>query len=339
MFRAGTGGWVARVGAREGDDAMTEPNGGGGDGGSPPTSVLNEENELLGFTEVLSFTADPAQVEPFQPTTLSWSVQLPTHLTVPVEIGIVGQMSYQTSGTATVKPFSTTVYELIAKTAITSRALAPTVTVTVDQSGCVSGNNIPGPALTGNFRNQLAQMFQGGSNYRLGDAGYTVSINEAESTIDINVPLVIEVPDWFDGNMTMSASIYIAQQGVPPQASALVQARNVTADVSWSWYSDLLSVGNTASMGDGMTQLAQVFLSEIVAQQVVVPLQSYVNQQIQASIEAAQLDHHGETFVLTSFGWDTNENLSWTLCPLSEPGPVLPPGQIIRETGEATGNA
>jgi hypothetical protein len=175
----------------------------------------------------------------------------------------------------------------------------------------------------------LRRCSRAGVITRLGDAGYTVTINESDSTIDINVPLVIEVPDWFNGNMTMSASIYIGTQGVPPQASVLVQARNVTADVSWSWYSDILSLGNTASAGSGMTQLAQVFLNEIVAQQVVVPLQSYVSQQIQDSIEAAQLSHHGETFVLTSFGWDANENLSWTLCPLSQPGPVLPPGRIM----------
>lgn len=307
---------------------MTEPNGGSGGDGNPPASAINEERELLGYIEVLSFTADPAQVEPFQATTLSWSVQLPTRLTVPVEIGVPGQMSYQTSGTATVNPVSTTEYVLTAKTAITSLGLSSTVTVTVDQSDCVSGN-IPGTEITGNFRNQIASMFQGGSNYSLGD--YTVNINEADSTIDINVPLVIEVPDWFNGNMTMSGSIYITQQGLPPNASVLVQSRNVTADVSWSWYSDILSFGNTASAGAGMTQLAQVFLDEIVAQQVVAPMQSIVNQQIQDSIEAAQLAHQGAgPYVLTSVGWDANQNLSWTLCPLSEPGPVvLPPGQIL----------
>jgi hypothetical protein len=299
---------------------MSEPNGGKG-GGAPSTSAQDQEYELLGDIVVLSFTASPPTVMPFGSATLAWSVEVPTALETPVELGVSDQMSYGTSGTATVTPYATTEYVLIAKTAIVERALTP-VTVTVDQSACVSGN-IPGTEITGNFRNQIASMFQGGSNYILGD--YTVSINEGDSTIDINVPLVIEVPDWFNGNVTMSVSIYISQQGAAPNASVLVQSPNVTANVSWSWYSDILSFGNTASAGAGMTQLAQVFLDEIVAQQVVAPMQSYVDQQIQDSITAAQADHPSAgRYVLTSLGWDANQDLIWTLCPL----PIEAPPQL-----------
>ena len=297
---------------------MPEPNGGKGGSGALSTSAQDQEYELLGDIVVLSLTASPPTVMPFGSATLTWSVEVPTALEVPVEIGVGDQLSYGTSGTATVTPYATTEYGLIAKTAIVERALT-LVTVTVDQSACVSGS-IAGTVITGNFRNQIASMFQGGSNYNLGE--YTVSINEGDSTIDINIPLVIEVPDWFNGNVTMSGSIYITQQGVAPNASVLVQSRNVTANVSWSWYSDILSFGNTASAGAGMTQLAQVFLDEIVAQQVVAPMQSYVDQQIQDSITAAQADHPGAgRYVLTSLGWDVNQNLFWTLCPLPTEAP------------------
>jgi hypothetical protein len=307
----------------EPNGGKTEPNGGEGGGGTA-SGAQEQEYEALGDILVLSFTASPPTVQPFVSATLAWSVEVPTALDAPVEIGVGDEMSYGTSGTATVTPYMTTEYGLIAKTAIVERALTAVVTVSVDSSACVSAN-IPGTAITGGFRNQIASIFQGSSNYSLGD--YTVNINEADSTIDINVPLVIEVPDWFNANMTMSGSIYITQEGLPPNASVLVQSRNVTANVSWSWYSNILSLGNTASAGAGMTQLAQVFLDEIVAQQVVAPMQNLVDQQIQASITAAQADHPGAgPYVLTSLGWDANQDLFWTLCPLPVKAPPQPGG-------------
>jgi hypothetical protein len=43
-------------------------------------------------------------------STLAWSVELPTRLKVPVEIGVLDQMTYGTSGTATVAPYATAEY-------------------------------------------------------------------------------------------------------------------------------------------------------------------------------------------------------------------------------------
>ena len=122
---------------------MTHPNGGGqgsggnGDGGGPSTSAQEQQYELLGFIQILSFTAAPPQVAPFEPTTLSWTVRLPTTLHVPVSLGVAGQMSHGTSGSATVTPFATTQYGLTAQTAIVSRAIG-SLTVPVAASACQS---------------------------------------------------------------------------------------------------------------------------------------------------------------------------------------------------------
>ena len=60
---------------------MPEPN---GDGGTPNSTVIVEQQQILGFIEVLKFVANPTSVEPFQATTVSYQVKLPTALKVPV---------------------------------------------------------------------------------------------------------------------------------------------------------------------------------------------------------------------------------------------------------------
>jgi hypothetical protein len=47
------------------------PNGEGDDGGVS-SSEKDKQYELLGNIQILSFTASPPQVTPFEPTTLSW---------------------------------------------------------------------------------------------------------------------------------------------------------------------------------------------------------------------------------------------------------------------------
>lgn len=51
------------------------PNGEGDDGGVS-SSEKDKQYELLGNIQILSFTASPPQVTPFEPTTLSWNVKL-----------------------------------------------------------------------------------------------------------------------------------------------------------------------------------------------------------------------------------------------------------------------
>lgn len=311
---------------------MKEPNGGsGGDGGGPSTSAQNQEYELLGYIQVTSFTASPAQSQPFQPVTLSWQVQLPTALHVPVKVGVANQLSYQTSGSAVVTPDATTEYTLLAETAIVSRVIPPPLTVTVDDSGCVSGPGyqIDSFAITSLIKQTAEQYFQGSSQFSLGSAGVSVTINDA--IISISVPLILNVPDWFNADMSLAIGVQIGLQGAPPNMSLLVQLSNVTVNVSWSWYANLLSADITGAVADGMQQVAQAFLTEIAQTQVVPQIAGQIEPQIQASATAAQQnDPAHRTFVLTSLSFDTNA-LAWTLCPLlaAVPPTRLPPGQTV----------
>ncbi len=308
---------------------MKEPNGGsGGDGGGPSTSAQTQEYELLGDIQVVSFTASPPQSQPFQPVTLSWQVALPTLLHVPVEVGTAGHLTYQTSGSVTVSPDATTQYTLIAQTAIVSRAIPSSVTVTVDGSDCVSGQ-IDSFLITSQVKQAAEQYFSGSSQFSLGSAGVGVTVSNA--ALDITVPLILNVPDWFNADMSMALSVQIGLRGEAPALALLVTVGSVSVNVSWSWYANLLSADITGAVADGMQQVAQAFLAEIAQAQVVPQIAGQINQQIQASATAAkQNDPAHRMFVLTGLGF-TPDELSWTLCPLPAPAPPTgpPPGQVV----------
>jgi hypothetical protein len=298
-----------------------EPNGGNGDGGGTSTNAQKQQYELLGFIQILSFTASPPQVTPFEPTTLSWSVRLPTNLHVPVSLTVAGQTSHGTSGNATAAPFATTEYGLAAETAIVSRVIGA-LTVPVDGSACKSGQ-IPGIVITNRVKEAITEQFQGSSDFSLRGNGVSVDLSD---TIAINIPLSLNIPDWFDATMTIAIQIEVGMQGVPPQASIFAQA-STNVDVSWEWYSTLLSLGITSAVADGMQKIAQAFMSEIAQNQIASAIADEVNGQVQALATGAQQgDPGGRAFKLTSLTV-TSDGITFTVCPTPSPvsHPVGPP--------------
>jgi hypothetical protein len=315
---------------------MTHPNGGGqgssgnGDGGGPSTSAQKQQYELLGFIQILSFTATPPQVAPFEPTTLSWTVRLPTTLHVPVSLGVAGQMSHGTSGSATVAPFATTQYGLTAQTAIVSRAIG-SLTVPVAASACQS-SQIPGLVIVDRLRDAITQQFQGSSQFSLTGSGVSVTISD-HATIPVSFSLSLNIPDWFDATMTVKFEIEVGMQGVPPQGAVLVRAIGTNVDVSFEWYSTALSLGVSALVADAMQQLAQAFMAEIASSQIATGIGDEVNNQVQTAInQAQQSDSQGRAFTLTVLTL-APDGIAFTICPLpaASPHPVHPvsgpPGQ------------
>jgi hypothetical protein len=307
---------------------MTHPNGGGnenggnGDGGGASTSAQKQEYGLLGFIRILSLAANPPEVAPFEPTTVSWSISVPTTLHVPVSLGLAGQVSHGTSGSATVTPFATTEYGLVAQTAIVSRMIG-SVTVPVVQSACQS-SQIDGFVITSRLKDIISQQFQSSSQFSLTGNGVSVSITD-HATILITFSLNLNIPHWFDATMSVSIEIEVQMQGVPPQAAVLTRA-GTTVDVSWDWYSTALSLGVTSLVADGMQQLAQAFMAEIASAQIAGGIEDEVSGQVNAAImQAQQGDPQGRTFVLT-FLTLSPDGITFTICP--QPG--LSPRPVLR---------
>jgi len=97
---------------------VDEENGHDDSGGH--ASAYEHEYGLLGQITVLSFTADPPRVAPFETTTLSWSVRLPPTLQS-VSLTVGGQTNLGSAGSVTVAPLSTTFYGIIAHGAVARR--------------------------------------------------------------------------------------------------------------------------------------------------------------------------------------------------------------------------
>jgi hypothetical protein len=283
-----------------------EENGHDGNGGHPSEQEAEVEYQLLGGIGIVSFTASPSPVVPFERTTLSWSVNIPPALHG-VRLTVAGQTSAGASGSAIDTLYSTTVYSLTAETAIVNREIAR-LTVPVDDSSCKFGS-IEGRVISSQLKTVIAQQFQGGSGFSLGGAG--VSVNLSDNTIAINIPLNLNVPDWFDATMSIAVQIEVEMQGVPPQAAVWVQVTNVGIDVSWSWYGTLLSLGVTSAVAAGMEKIAQVFMSEIAKSQIA----PRIAEQISNLVQGLAIDPGGRTFALTSLTL-TSGYLTYTVCPL-----------------------
>jgi hypothetical protein len=293
------------------------PNGGDGNGGASSTEQEKQYN-LLGNIQILSFTASPPQVTPFEPTTLSWNVKLPT-THVPISIVVAGHTSNATSGSAVVAPVVTAEYGLTAKTEIISRMIGALI-IPVDDTVCKS-NQIYEGIITSQIKQAIADQFQGSSSFSLGSGEPEVSLSDA--TLSIHIELNLDVPDWFNATMTIAIQIEVGMQGRPPQASVLAQVNSTNVDVSWEWYSTLLSLGITSAVADGMQKIAQAFMSEIARNQIAAGIADELSKQIKTlATEAQQSDPERRAYTLTSLTL-SGDGINFTVCP--EPGPSTSP--------------
>src|SRR6266849_4310707 len=96
-----------------------------GNGGTTNNPVIKDQQfQLLGDIQIVSFVANPSRLQPFQKTTISYQVKLPTALKVPVKLAIGNQTVNGLQGSADFTLTSTTPFALIASTDLVSRSIA-----------------------------------------------------------------------------------------------------------------------------------------------------------------------------------------------------------------------
>ena len=96
--------------------------------------------------------------------------------------------------------------------------------------------------ITSLIKQAIVDQFHGSSSFSLGSGELDVGLSDA--TLSINVKFNLNIPDWFDATMTIAIQIEIGMMGRPPQAAVLVQENSTNVDVSWEWYSTLLSLAS-----------------------------------------------------------------------------------------------
>lgn len=306
-----------------------EPNGGGenGDGG-PSHTAQEQQYQLLGFIQIDSFAANPPSVKPFQPSTISWSVRVPQTLHVPVSILVAGQKSTGSTGSVTVTPFASTEYGMTAETLIISRVIGA-LTVVVDDSECKSAT-IRADDIVLVIEGAVREALGGSSDFSLSGDGVQVTVNPG--VISTHISLSINVPDWFDPTMNISADIHVGPGGVVPNLSLVVQTGSVDVNIDQAWYSEALSLGASAGIAAIVEKVSQIFLAEIVDAQVTPLIASGIQDRIDGLLkDSHDADPAHRTFVLTSLSMGT-DGVTFAACPLPVPPqpPVPPQNEPVR---------
>lgn len=249
----------------------------------PPVDpqLVKKEREELKKVVAKSFTADPRSVNTFGTTRLAWEVILPANSPFDIEVVLEGD-AVQPIGSTSVTLSSTRTFSLGAKTEHAGRALKR-VSVEVDDSACQTKLLVRADDIVNVIKAEMDQRFSGSSDFRLKDNGTSVSVGDG--TIGIAVPLEIEVPNWFNADMAISIKL-----AVLPGRPVSVTAPTVSVDVRWNFFEHLASLFCTGAVQSGMEKLAQAFLADIVAADLVPAVADSLSGRVREFLDGLQAD-------------------------------------------------
>jgi hypothetical protein len=280
---------------------MPQPN---GDGSPGNATIIEQQLELLADIQVIKFTANPASVEPFQNTTVSYQVKLPTALKVPVTFSVNQQtLGHGVEGSASFPVTSSTTFQLHAATNLTGRNIA-TTQVTMDQFQCKMGS-IDGNLMAAAIKTQIDQSLAG----TISGTGSTVVL--APGSISIDIPIDLQG----QGTMKMDLLLWV---GVKDQKVSVTD-HGVTVQVH------LNTAANVESWCSNAIQtIVTPFMQRITDNEIAPSIQQQLMDQVNGVIKTAeQADTIHRTFALASFAL-TNDGASFLVCPttLSHAGTV-----------------
>lgn len=218
----------------------------------PNEDALNEALDDLLETELVSFTADPAGIRPFETARLAWTVRAPNG----VRLKLNGQ-SVQTQGTMTVAPVETRNYTLTANSIGGLTTQLGQRTVSVDTSRCVADT-----VTEADVRAQVIAVVN--AMLAMDDRVVERQPTRVEVTpegIDLKVRLEVKLDNKPNPDFNIDALI-----GVNVDESGLVAFfRRFDADLDFSFWEDVLIFSVGAVVGGPFLHLA-IALAESNAQ-------------------------------------------------------------------------
>jgi hypothetical protein len=93
--------------------------------------------------------------------------------------------------------------------------------------------------------------------------------------IIIHVPLTINVPDWFDADMSIDL-----QLSMVPGKPLGVAVTQTSVDVDWTFLENLLSLGCGSLVESGMEQMAEAFMRNIAEAEIAPRVQQQFIDQV-----------------------------------------------------------
>lgn len=272
-------------------------------------AIQEQQFELLGDIQVITFAANPATIRPFGTTTVTWHVKLPTALKAPVKLTIGNKPVQGLSGSITFSFDVTTQINMVAATALVDRSIK-SLTVMVDTAECRTNNSIPGFGITG----QIKQALDAGFTGRLRGNGTTVTLGFG--TISAKTPITL------GGSRTMDIDIELAV-GMSQHAPT-VRSTSVGVSINLDTAADVESWCSNAS-----AQIAQPFMQHIVDNELVPGVLKAFNDNVNGVITAAEkADRMHRHFELTAFTLN-GDGVQFTVCPTTPGITTTGQGQSI----------
>src|SRR5579884_480100 len=285
------------------------------DGGGGENTQKEHQWNALGFIRVLSFTANPPSVAPFATTTLSWQLQIPTNFNFPVQFLVDGKTFHGNNGSTNVQLVENGLFGLTAKAPLVERVIG-SVTVNVDDSLCVT-ETIDARTFENVVKDQIAATFPASDQFSFRGDGPVVTLDTG--TVNVDIPLNIDVPDWFDAEADFTVQLNVEATGLQSALQINVSLTNVNVDISWSLIGELVSLGCEHFVETGMQKVAEAFVTQIVNAQSIPDCNLALDTLVKntAAVGKANDPQHRD-FVLTSFVLN-GDGLRYTVCPKPNP--------------------
>jgi hypothetical protein len=211
--------------------------------------------EILKEVKLISFQASPETIEPFEEVQLSWEVKGPENkFSVRLNNATVAP-----TGSATVNPVSTTQYELRALALLASKSLGR-VTVVVNRDNCFQGAIGQGQ-IQSEVQNQLTSLIQPGAEIEVREPA---SVQVDAGRIDIDLPLKIDIKNFFDADLDMRLKFSI---GLTPARRVRARLTDVDADAKFHILEHILSLGSASAIQAIVQEVARAFVKSFLGPQ------------------------------------------------------------------------
>jgi hypothetical protein len=275
-----------------------------------PPSQIKKEQEELKKVDLKKFAANPATVETFGTTTLSWSVAFPEpNPDIAISLKL-NKQDVAATGSKTVPLTQTTAFTLSAETENARRQLRK-LTVKVNDSDCRS-TRIEPIFIVPPIKREVDKQFSASSKLKLKSKKSEVILRDG--AIEVSIPLGINVPDWFDADMNVGFRIAVFGFSVTTEL--------VTVNVKWNFFEHLLSLGCTGFVQSGMEQLAREFMRHIVDAELVPRIaDGFRSEAAKFNENLLAADPQKRTFVTTRLVL-TPAGVTITACPRALPESV-----------------
>lgn len=268
---------------------------------------------LLNEAVLVSFAATPNPRKPWDWSTLSWDITMPTTFIPGVHIEVTlfgeGEQIVPPQGSRPAKPYGETTYTLVLRTPLAVRQLGK-VDLGIDFGACFE---LPQriDEVREMIRAEVRRSFpsSGKLTLRDGEIGVDFGIN----SFVIDVPLTADVPNWFDADIDLSLGFEV----FPVDGRVGASYSFVQTNVSFGTASAILSGGCSAAVAKALEESSNGFFDGFIGPAIA----RQIREQVQAAMNSALTTfNNGRTppykvhdFTLTEL------NLLVRICPVSAP--------------------